>query len=46
MIPHDAPELEAVLPTAVNGVTLAAKSAAGEDLITEDDYGDDSSGHS
>ena len=35
VIPHDAPELEAVLPTAVNGVTLATKSAAGEDLITD-----------
>jgi len=40
VIPHDAPELEAVLPTTVNGVALQTKSAAGADLITEDAYGE------
>jgi hypothetical protein len=40
VIPHDAPELEAVLPTTVDGVALQSKSAAGADLITEDAYGE------
>jgi hypothetical protein len=35
---HDAPELEALLPTAVNGTNLQLQSVTGGELLTDDEY--------
>ena len=35
---HDAPELEAILPTAVNGTNLQMQSVTGAELLTDDEY--------